>query len=278
MKKLLAFFLIAALLTLPVMAHMDGGTLGDVPFTDEEIIVDGIKDEIYDYGALEVQIDQALNGSEVKATAVAYLLYKDGYLYVFASIKDKDVVIPTADQQQSQPWVCDSLEVFINEPNGDDNAATMQYRIDNENWPCAYNQGGLAAYGADAAAEYFKWGEVDTAAGYDVEYAIPVAATTFGVNFQINDVSSDGSAQTWAMAYSEVTKAGAGSWVAAEYPYLTVGGSTVNYPIEEDEEEAAAEGAAAAEAPKAAKTVDVASIALIVMAITGTGIVVSKKH
>lgn len=284
MKKVLVFVLMLMILCTSVVAHPDGGTLGDVPKTAEDIVVDGVKDEIYNYG-LVINIDQSLTGNPVKATAVANLLFKDGKLYVYAEIKDADVVIPDSSLQESSPWSCDSLEVFINAENSDDNTKTMQYRIDNTGWPCAYDQNGLADYGPDAAKAHFEFGEVTTGAGYNVEYAIPVSAATVGVNFQINDVSSDGSAQTWAMSKSAVTGEGAGSWVAAEYPFITIGGSEVALPVEIIEEEAgeAAEAApaaapAAAQAVSAAQTFDATAVAMVLIGISGLGIAVSKKR
>lgn len=281
MKKFLAIAMALTVLATAVSAHVDGGTLGDVPTTSEEITVDGVKDDIYDFG-LKVDVVHPNGTSEVKGTVAAYLLYKDGNLYVFGEVTDSDVVAPAEADQQSQPWVTDSFEVFINENNSDASTDSMQYRIDNAGWPCAYDQNGVAAYGADAASEYFSFGNQTTATGYNVEFCIPVTNTTVGVNFQLNDVFSDGSAQTWAMPYSEVTGSGTESWAAEKYPYITIGGSTVSLPVEEVvADEPAADAPVAAEATTtapAAQTFDVVTIALALAGVSAAGIVVSKKR
>lgn len=281
MKKILAILISAIVLCVPVMAHVDGGYLGDIPTTTEDITVDAVMDEIYNYG-LKVDITSALDTNPVNSSAVAYLLYKDGNLYVYAEVTDDDVVIPNADDQANQPWVCDSLEVFINANNSAESTDIVQYRIDNEGWPCAYDQNGLAAYGADAAAEYFTFAEVDTDAGYNVEYCIPVAVTTFGISFQINNVYSDGTAQDWAQVYSAATGAGPGSWNAENYPYVSING-TASLPAAETEapatETAAAEDTAAEDTTTTApQTADIVAVAALVSVIALAGVIVSKKH
>lgn len=102
-------------------------------------------------------------------------------------------------------------------------------------FPSAYNQSGLAEYGQGKADSYFTYAARSTDNGYAVEYSIPVSAKEVGINLQINDVLSDGS-QSLAMAPSKVTGAGAGSWTAGEYPYVTIGGSTVSLPVEDSGE------------------------------------------
>ena len=262
-RKLLALALVLSALVTGVSAHVDGGNLGDVPNTAEKITVDGKKDEIYDQ-ALKVKVDQPNGTSEVKATADAWLLYSDGRLYVYAEVTDKDLVDPTPDAQSSSPWTTDSLEVFINEKNSDDAADIMQYRIDCTGFPSVYNQGGLSEYGQGNADSYFTYAARNTDNGYAVEYSIPVSAKEIGICFQVNDVLSDGS-QTWAMAHSDVTGSGAGSWNAGEHPYVTIGGSTV------------ALAAATDDAPSAS-TFDVTAIAAVGAALSAAGYALTKKR
>lgn len=262
-RKLLVLPLALALLATGVSAHTNGGLLGDIPSTTEAVTVDGKKDAIYDYG-LAVDIDQKLGTSEVKATAKAWLVYKDGNVYVYAEVKDADVVEPDAATQTSAPWTTDSLEVFINSSNSDNNADTMQYRIDNVGFGCAYNQSGTAEYGPGKADKYFTYACKPSDAGYNVEFCIPVEGKEVGINFQINDMSSDGSAQTWAMPYSKVTGAGPNSWVAAEYPYVTIGTTTASLPVVE-------------EPASSATTLDMASFAAVAAALGAAGFVAFKK-
>lgn len=283
MKRLLVFAMVLSLLCTMAFAHTDGGLLGDVPQTSEAITVDAVKDAIYDFG-LSVPITYPNGTSDVKATANAWLLSKDGYLYVYAEIKDADVVVAPADLQTSSPWSIDSLELFINSDNSDDNAATTQYRIDNEGWPCVYDQNGRADYGPDAVGSAFMYAEVDTSAGYNVEFAVPVTGSAVGINFQVNDVSSDGSDQTWAMVHSDVTGSGSSSWTAGDYPYITIGGSTVSLPVEVVEETPAADEAPAADtsaattAPAAAQTSDIIPAAVVMALLGAAGLVICKKR
>lgn len=265
-RKLLALTLVLSALITGVSAHVDGGNLGDVPNSAEKITVDGKKDAIYDQ-ALKVKVDQANGSTSVNATGEAWLLYADGHLYVYAEVADKDIVDPDPDTQSSSPWMTDSFEVFINEKNGDDDAETMQYRIDCAGFPSAYNRGGLAEYGPGNADSYFTYAARSTDNGYAVEFCIPVSAKEVGVNFQINDMLSDGS-KSLTMAPSKVTGAGAGSWTSGEYPYITIGGSTVSLPVEDSGE---ATGGSAA-------TFDFTAVAAVGAALSAAGYALTKKR
>lgn len=265
-RKLLALTLVLSALITGVSAHVDGGNLGDVPNSAEKITVDGKKDAIYDQ-ALKVKVDQANGSTSVNATGEAWLLYADGHLYVYAEVTDKDIVDPDPDTQSSSPWMTDSFEVFVNEKNSDDAADIMQYRIDCSGFPSAYDRNGLAEYGPGNADSYFTYAARSTDNGYAVEYSIPVSAKEVGVNFQINDVLSDGS-QSLAMAPSKVTGAGAGSWNPGEYPYITIGGSTVSLPVEDSGE---ATGGSAA-------TFDFTAVAAVGAALSAAGYALTKKR
>lgn len=265
-RKLLALTLVLSALITGVSAHVDGGNLGDVPNTAEKITVDGKKDAIYDQ-ALKVKVDQANGSTSVNATGEAWLLYADGHLYVYAEVADKDLVDPDPDTQSSSPWMTDSFEVFVNEKNSDVEADIMQYRIDCAGFPSVYDRNGLAEYGPGNADSYFTYAAKSTDNGYAVEFCVPVSAKEVGVNFQINDVLSDGS-QSLAMAPSKVTGAGAGSWTPGEYPYITIGGSTVSLPVEDSGE--ATDGSAA--------TFDFTAVAAIGAALSAAGYALTKKR
>ena len=78
---------------------------------------------------------------------------------------------------------------------------------------------------------------------------------------------SDGS-QSFAMAPSKVTGAGAGSWTPGEYPYITIGGSTVSLPVEDSGE---ATGGSAA-------TFDFTAVAAVGAALSAAGYALTKKR
>lgn len=277
MKKILAVILTVLLLCLPVFAHENGGLLGDVPATTDDIKIDGVKDAVYEQG-LKIEIKSQMDSNEVHATGVAYLLYKDGYLYVFGEVTDDDIVETPKSYLTGQPWISDSMEVFINEKNSGEVNDTMQYRIDNSGWPCAYSQSGLQAYGDDAAAEYFQSGVKLTETGYNTEYRIPVKENTIGISFQINDMFSDGTAQTYAMVYSEATKKGPGSWNAEKYPYVTIGGSTVSASATTPAASEPADTTPAQDNTTAPATADIASLAACAALLALAGVVLSKKR
>lgn len=161
----------------------------------------------------------------------------------------------------------DSFEVFVNEKNSDVEADIMQYRIDCAGFPSVYDRNGLAEYGPGNADSYFTYAAKSTDNGYAVEFCVPVSAKEVGVNFQINDVLSDGS-QSLAMAPSKVTGAGAGSWTPGEYPYITIGGSTVSLPVEDSGE---ATGGSAA-------TFDFTAVAAVGAALSAAGYALTKKR
>lgn len=258
-RKYLAIPVVLSLLATGVAAHTNGGLLGDIPSTTEAVKVDAKKDAIYDKG-LTVNVDQQNGETAVRATAVAKAVYNGGKLYVYAEVKDAEVVAPTSDAQNNSPWTTDSFEVFVNPNNNDNTKETQQYRIDNTGFPSYYTQSGVTAYGSKAD-EYFSYAAAAIDGGYAVEFCIPVDSKEIGINFQVNDVVSNG-AQVLAMAPSKVTGKGAGSWSTAEYPYVTIGETTASLPKKTD---------------TAAQTADASVIAALAAVVSAAGAVVAKK-
>lgn len=258
-KTLLAIPVAAALLATGAAAHTNGGLLGDIPSTTEAVKVDAKKDAIYDKG-LTVNVDQQNGNTAVRATAVAKAVYNGGKLYVYAEVKDAEVITPTADAQNKSPWTTDSFEVFINPNNNDNNKETHQYRIDNAGFPSYYNQNGVADYGSKADS-HFTYAAAKIDGGYAVEFCIPVESKEIGINFQVNDVVKSG-AQALAMAPSKVTGKGSGSWTPTEYPYVTIGKTSVSLPKKTE---------------TAAATADASLIAALAAVASAAGAVVAKK-
>lgn len=262
MMKRLSLILILCLFLLAsgVFASGSGKSYGDVPSTPADIKIDAVKDDIYAKG-LSMKIDRMLDpaASDYGTRGDAYILLKDNYLCIFIDVKTTGIIEPTSDLQASAPWSTESVEVFINEGNTDDNANTVQYRIDTTGWPCVYTQAGQADYGADMVGDKLGYAAAITGTGYAVEFKIPLKTyaqgTKIGFQFQINDPNDAGQVQV--MSPSSLT---ASSWTAELYDYITIGAAL---PVETAAPvtEAAAETAPVVAA--AAQTGDLAVCAAI---------------
>jgi hypothetical protein len=90
MKKIFAVILAVILLSalaVPVIAAPDGENMGTIPMTNIPIIIDGIKDDVYNHGLI-VPIDQPNSDAEGSGGGTAYFLWSaDGYLYIFQEFK-----------------------------------------------------------------------------------------------------------------------------------------------------------------------------------------------
>lgn len=114
MKKVLSLAL-ASLLTVSLAATvgaMEGNDkLGTIPYITDEIVIDGEMDAIYATG-LKTEVTKPL-GDSCKASATCYLVHDGENLYLYAEVMDDDLVTPAQSDLESQPWVCDSLELMI---------------------------------------------------------------------------------------------------------------------------------------------------------------------
>ncbi len=272
MKKLALF--LAMLLTLSALsiasaAAAAGASLGDVPQSYDDITVDAVKDDIYDEGLI-LDISRPLTDGQdaTGCSGTGWLLYKDGWLYEYAEIKDPQLFDPDPAKQSSSPWNTDSLEVFINAKNSDANEDTMQYRIDVKGWPCVYDRNGKADYGEKAVGDQFLYAAKAISGGYAVEFGIPVKVAQgakIGFQNQINDRYDNDAKQVQWMTESSLKSS---SWTAEKYDYIVIG-AELTPPVVEEEAPAAA--AAASAAPKAAKTADM-GIVLALTALLGSGV------
>ena len=231
------------------LAHKDGGCLGDVPATSKTIIIDAIKESVYDEG-LKVEIMYPKSEEQsVGATGLATLVCTDGCLYVFFEVTDEGFIYePNPDFQNSSPWKTESCEVFINEKNSSSETDVVQYRIDCAGWPCIYTKTGTANYGSSKVGSAFGYAASLTPTGYKAEFRIPLktagkdvlsgTSSEIGIHFQINDVKDEEGNLNWATEYSAKTGSGADSWQVDAYPYVTLGASGAG---PEDTEEPTAE-------------------------------------
>lgn len=223
MKKVLSLAL-ASLLTVSLAATvgaMEGNEkLGTIPYVTEEIVIDGEMDAIYATG-MKTEVGKVFQNAS-DATATCYLVHDGENLYLYAEVKDADMVQPSADDQTSQPWVTDSLELMIDGSNKD-TVDVAQTRLDWTGWATWYMEGGIESKTGDDAYPEVKEcaaGEID--GGYTVEMALNMKqfgvtpGTDIGMQYQINDVFSDGTVQ------ANITITGTGPWESANYPVATV--------------------------------------------------------
>lgn len=266
--------LCSLIISLNVFASESGVSYGDVPSTDADIVIDAKKDDIYAKG-LYMRLDRLLapDGNDYGTRGDAYIILKEKYLCIFVDVQTTDLIEPTADLQASTPWNVESVEVFINEGNTDDNTVTVQYRIDTTGWPCVYTQTGQADYGADMVGDQFGYAAALTGTGYAVEFKIPLntysEGTKIGFQFQINDPNEAG--QVHVMSPSSLT---ASSWTAELYDYITIGAPL---PVETEPPQTEPEMPAEPPPATAAQTGDIMCAALVAAAAAAVIIKANKK-
>ncbi|GAA1987997.1 endo-1,4-beta-xylanase [Isoptericola halotolerans] len=206
------------------------GTLGSLTLIEElsfvEVaeastapVVDGDVDEVWadaDVVTTERQVEGASG-----AVATVRTLWAEDTLYVLAEVTD-----PVVDVSASDPWVQDSVEIFLdtgNTKNGSYEADDTQIRISAEN---------AVSFGTGDAAE--QEARLDSAAtltddGYVIEAAIDLLGqggegSFHGLDFQVNDATAGTrtSVTTWAdptgTGYQYTNRWGVGELVATEAP------------------------------------------------------------
>ncbi len=159
-------------------------------------VVDGGIDSVWNT-ANSVSTDVLVEGAADGATADVRTLWDDGTLYVLAEVTDT-----TPDLSGSDPWVQDSLEIFLdggNFKNGPYRFDDTQIRINSAN---------AVSFGTGDVA--FQQARLDSATastpdGYVVEASISLleyggTGTFHGLDFQVNDGTNGvrTSIHTWA--------------------------------------------------------------------------------
>ena len=209
LSALVAAGLVAALAVCPVSAAAGKKNYGSVAKVAESALnIDGKKDALYDKG---LNVKTEINDGGISADA--WLLWSDGYLYVYAEVADAKRDTISADAKKSSPWTADSFEIFVDDDNDGKNYA-MQYRVDSEGYGTWKDRNaGKNYYTPDVLGNDFKFAAVDGDKSYSVEMRVPMSAAKgaeVGINFQVNGVQ----------ATSYLVKDG---WNTAEYGYITLG-------------------------------------------------------
>jgi Domain of unknown function (DUF1083). len=293
MKKILsivfAVCLIMSAMSVASFAAAGGANFGSIPKTSDAIVLDGIKDAVYDSGLI-LKVDargpDSAHGSEpdTTTTGVVYVVYTDGFIQIFGEMTDSTVIPQNADKDLGEPWMTDSLEVFLD--YGNKSETPLQYRISSYNYP-SYQFPDVNSYGTEMSGTVgvFEWAAKQTATGYTTEFKIPAtisAGDQIGFLLQINDMVDE---STRACVYVKSTLE-PDSWTPDLYDYITVSADSVTgvvieeiaAPVEAAPVEAAA--APAATAPvTAAQTSDMNVIMAIgTMLTSGAALLISKKR
>lgn len=283
MKKLFSVILAGVILSslaASVSASYDAAKVADVPKVPSAdlIKIDGNMDDAVWADAVKVEINQFNVGTENDTHGTAYMLWGEGTWYLFYDVYDAEIVPPSEDMQQNQPWNTDSVEMFFD--FGNEHAdLVQQFRVDAAGWLSYYTEGGAdSIYGPDAGQFFGDYAVVMDKDGYNVEVAVNLEkwglkeGDAIGMQLQINDMTSaneTGTSAVWNMAQS----LGAGSWDADLYDYVVLGGA-LEVP-EEPADEAPADDVAGTTAPTTADAGIVAAAAVMAVA---AGVVLSKKH
>ena len=290
MKKILSLVfvicLIMSVVSVSSFAAEAGANFGSVPKTSDAIAVDAEKDAVYDSGLI-LKVDtkgpDSAHGSEpdTSTTGVVYVVYADGFIHIFGEMTDSLIVAQDETKEINEPWMTDSLEVFLD--YGNKSETPLQYRIDAYGYP-SFQFPDKNSYGADVADTkgVFEWAAKKGGAGYTVEFKIPAtvnAGDKIGFLLQINDMVDE---STRACVYVKSTLQ-PDSWTPDLYDYITISADTVTGIVVEEvaaEEAPAAEVAAPVAAPVvAAQTSDMSIITAIgTMLTSGAALLISKKR
>jgi len=194
----------------------------EIPVTTTAPTIDGEVDDVWaDAGS--VRTDKVTSGSN-GAKGTFRTLWKDHTLYVLA-----DVVDPVVDTSGSDPWIKDSVEIYVdggNFKNGAYRYDDTQIRIDAD---------GAVSFGT--GDESFQRNRltsevVRTADGYRVEAAISLLeygglGTYHGLDFQVNDAANGNrtAITNWAdptgAGYQSTARWGVGKLVGSVAPAQT---------------------------------------------------------
>ena len=284
MKKLFSVILAGVILSslaASVSASYDAAKVADVPKvpSNDLITIDGKMDDAVWADAVKVEINQYNSGEENGTHGTAYMLWGDDTWYIYYDITDAEIVIPTEEAQNNNPWTTDSVEMFFD--FGNEHAdLVQQFRVDTTGWLSYYVEGGgTYCYGPDANQYFGDYAVEMDKDGYNVEVAVNLKewgikeGDAIGLQLQINDMTSANESSTtavWNMAQS----LGATSWEADLYDYVVLGAA-----LEVPDEPAADE---IVDAPVADTTVPVTADAGIVTAAAvmaiAAGVVLTKKH
>ena len=190
-------------------------------------VIDGETDAVW-AAATAVSTDKQIEGSG-GASAVVRTLWKDNTLFVLAHVAD-----PILDDTGSDPWIEDSVEIYVDAGN----VKNGSYRFDDTQIRINFNN--VTSFGT--GDEAFQANRLTSATkvvadGYIVEASISLleaggVGTFHGLDFQVNDATAGvrTSIRNWAdptgLGYQSTSRWGVGRLVAEQVPTsITYAGS-----------------------------------------------------
>lgn len=235
------------------------GVLDDIYLQSASYTVDTTNDQVYKQGA------EYTDAKDFKATT--YILYDDAFIYFCTEVTDKTLVSCGKDvieKNGKYTWQNDVVEMWSSLDGGTTwaqfnyDAFGLQLGIGSDQFTDNTKLQGAATKGSDS---------------YVVEARMPhnlKDGAEFIYNVQINNI--------FAADASKIVCIGAQK--KTDLHVFKMSGEEVIDEVIEEETEAPAAAEKAAEAPKttAAKTADIMTVALIALAISGSGVIVSKKR
>ena len=191
-------------------------------------VIDGETDAVW-AAANTVSTDKQIEGSG-GASAAVRTLWQDNTLYVLAHVTD-----PILDDTGSDPWIEDSVEIYVDAGN----VKNGSYRFDDTQIRINYNN--VTSFGT--GDEAFQANRLTSATkvvadGYVVEASISLleaggVGTFHGLDFQVNDATAGvrTSIRNWAdptgLGYQSTSRWGVGRLVAEQVPTsIAYAGST----------------------------------------------------
>ena len=299
MKKTIAMLTVAillfAIMAVPAMAHSANASYGDVPKSKDAITLDGDKDAIYDQG-LKLELSrqvEAYADPETPTRGTVTLLWQDGFIFIFAEVKDA-YLVPQANyaDQAGQPWMTDSLESFFDWDNNMEGSESDQFRLDAYGWRSFEFRAttGESSYGLEENVADGKFeGKVKIVdGGYNAEFKIPIqngkgAGDGIGYLAQINDMQDDDA--TRCMVFTSSSNGESKSWEPINYDYIVLSANEVTAVVEEvvvpEEPAVEADVPAVVDTPAAntaPKTGDASIAIFAVLIIAAAGVVVFRKQ
>ncbi|WP_207457292.1 endo-1,4-beta-xylanase [Herbiconiux sp. SYSU D00978] len=168
----------------------------EVPEAAVAPAVDGTVDAAW-AAATPVRTEKLVSGAADGAVASVRTLWKGDTLYVLAEVADS-----TLDASGSDPWIEDSVEIFLDAGN----VKNGPYRYDDTQIRISYENAVSFGVGDEAFQEArLQSATATTAGGYLVEAAIDLVdqgglGTFHGLDFQVNDATAGArtAIRTWA--------------------------------------------------------------------------------
>jgi len=276
MKKIIslamAVLMMALVLAAPVMAAPGKGSYGEVPMFKGGIEMDGKIDEAYtEFGLKLATQDYGANyKSDTKCDL--YLLHDGEYLYIIYDVKEAydfdPKKYPEANANASGAWKGAGTELHVDWAGTGVDCAKIMIWADGRYWGSRLAQGKEATYVKEVKTTY------DVAAKtYVLEIKMPFVdgAKVGGTIGFFPMITSNNDMAVGGQNHILCTKTDApAANKAAEFYNVTLSDEEVAFPEAPKEE---------AKAPAtSAKTFDGLAVLAVVAAISGAGVVVSKKR